>query len=281
MGKHPVLLTEAPLNPRRNRERAAQIFFESFNVPALFVSLQAVLSLYASGRTTGVVLDSGDGVSHCVPIYEGFALPNAIQRMDLAGRDVSDHLQMLLRKAGYNFITSAERDIVRDIKEKKCYVAYDPIKEEQLLSERNNKTLFMQYKLPDGNILEIGPERFRAPEILFDPSLIGMEVDGIQHQLHNSILKCDIDMRKTLYSSIVLSGGSTLFTGFADRLLKEVHALSPKNTKVRIFAPEQRQFSTWQGGSILAALASFKNLWVSHKEYAEEGSNILHRKFFL
>jgi centractin len=278
---HPVLLTEAPLNPRRNRERAAQIFFESFNVPALFVSLQAVLSLYASGRTTGVVLDSGDGVSHCVPIYEGFAMPNAIQRVDLAGRDISEHLQTLLRKAGYNFITSAERDIVRDIKEKKCYVAYDPVKEEQLLTERNNKTLFMQYKLPDGNVLEIGPERFRAPEILFDPSLIGMEVDGIQHQLHNSILKCDVDMRKTLYSSIVLSGGSTLFTGFADRLLKEVHALSPKNTKVRIFAPEQRQYSTWQGGSILAALASFKNLWVSHKEYAEEGSNILHRKFFL
>lgn len=201
--------------------------------------------------------------------------------MDLAGRDVTHQLQLHLRKAGFNFITSAERDIVRDIKEKNCYVAYDPAKEEQILAERSNKALYMQYKLPDGSVIEIGPERFRAPEILFDPSIIGEEVDGIHHQLHNSILRCDVDMRKTLYSSIVLSGGSTLFTGFADRLLKEVHALSPKNTKVRIFAPEQRQFSTWSGGSILAALASFKNMWVSHREYQEDGPNILHRKFFL
>lgn len=274
-------MTEAPLNPRKNREKTAQIFFESLNVPALFISLQAVLALYASGRTTGVALDSGDGVTHCVPIYEGFAMPNAIQRMDLAGRDVTENLQLQLRKSGYSFTTSAEREIVRDIKENTCYVAYDPIKEEQIHNERTNKALFTQYKLPDGNIIEVGPERFRAPEILFEPSLIGLEFEGIHNQLQTSILRCDLDLRKTLYSSIVLSGGSTMYSGFADRLLKEVHALAPKNTKIRIYAPEQRQYSTWLGGSILAALGSFKNLWVSHKEYSEEGENILHRKFFL
>lgn len=117
-----MLLTEAPLNPRKNREKAAEIFFETFNVPALFISMQAVLSLYASGRTTGIVLDSGDGVTHTVPVYEGFAMPHAIMRIDVAGRDITDHLQLLLRKAGYNFSTSAEHEIVRTIKESACYV---------------------------------------------------------------------------------------------------------------------------------------------------------------
>ncbi|KAJ1676634.1 centractin- actin- protein of the dynactin complex, partial [Spiromyces aspiralis] len=129
--EHPVLLTEAPLNPLANREQAAQIFFETFNVPAFYTSIQAVLSLYASGRTTGIVLDSGDGVSHAVPVYEGFTMPNAIRRIDIAGRDVTSYLQLLLRKAGHSFNTTAEHEVVRLIKEKMCYIALDPAKEEK------------------------------------------------------------------------------------------------------------------------------------------------------
>lgn len=255
-----MLLTEAPLNPRKNREQAAQILFETFNVPALFISMQAVLSLYASGRTTGVVLDSGDGVTHVVPVYEGFAVQNAVMRMDLAGRDVTDHLQLLLRKAGYNFVTSAEREVIKDIKEKRCYVAYDPQKEEEMLLEKSSKAVYMSYKLPDGNTIEIGPERFRAPEILFDPSIIGSEVPGAAHQLNNSILKTDLDMRKTLYSSIVLSGGTTLFQGFGDRLLREINNLAPKYTKIKIFAPLERMYTTWIGGRCAISADQFKPL---------------------
>lgn len=147
--EHPVLLTEAPLNPRRNREKAAEIFFETFNVPALFVSMQAVLSLYATGRVTGVVLDSGDGVTHAVPIYEGFAMPHSILRVDVAGRDVTRYLKSLIRKEGFNFRTTAEFEIVKNIKEKACYLASNPQKEENIDTDK------VMFTLPDGNSIDV------------------------------------------------------------------------------------------------------------------------------
>ncbi|KAE8886607.1 Alpha-centractin [Phytophthora fragariae] len=292
---HPVLLTEAPLNPVANRQRAGEVFFEAFNVPSLFVSPQAVLSLYASGRTTGVVLDVGDGVAHVVPVYEGFTLPHAITRMDIAGRDVTRHLQLLLRRAGYNFQTSAEREVVREIKEKLCYVAFNPTKEEQLEAEKSALAVkdilsaktkpssasgddSSAYYLPDGTLLNIGPEKFRAPEVLFRPEIIGSEARGVHECLVQAIMKSDLDLRKTLFSQIILSGGSTLFPGFGDRLLAEVRKKAPKDIKIRISAPPTRIYSTWIGGSILASLATFKNMWITKSEYEEYGASILHRK---
>jgi len=274
--QHPVLLTEAPLNPRSNRAKAAEIFFETFNVPALYVQVQAVLSLYASGRTTGVVLDSGDGVTNAVPVYEGFALPHAIQRIDVAGRDVTEYLQLLLRKAGHNLHTSAELEVVRDIKEKICYVAFNVEKTEKEDIEEPE----VPYKLPDGNVIQIAAEKFRAPEILFNPALVGQEYVGIHQTLVNSISKADLDLRRSLFSDILLSGGSTLFEGFGDRLLSEVRKLSPRDTKIKIFAPRNRILSTWVGGSILAHLATFKKMWVTRKEYDEGGKNAIFRKTF-
>lgn len=272
--EHPVLLTEAPLNPRRNREKAAEIFFETFNVPALFVSMQAVLSLYATGRTTGVVLDAGDGVSHAVPIYEGFALPHSIVRSDIAGRDVTRYLKLLLRKEGRIFNTSAEFEIIRTIKEQACYLALNPSKEE---TAETDKT---QFTLPDGSMLEIGPARFRAPELLFHPDLIGDESEGIQDVLSFAIQRSDMDLRRVLYANIVLSGGSTLFKGFGDRLLSELKRSGPKDIKIKISAPQERLYSTWIGGSILASLDTFKRMWVSKREYDEEGVRAIHRKTF-
>ncbi|XP_065338623.1 actin-related protein 1 [Cloeon dipterum] len=272
--EHPVLLTEAPLNPRRNREKAAELFFETLNVPALYVSMQAVLSLYATGRTTGVVLDSGDGVTHAVPIYEGFAMPHSIMRVDVAGRDVTRYLKMLLRKEGVNFRTTAEFEIVRTIKEKACYLSKNPQKEESVESER------VQYQLPDGSMLEVGPARFRAPEVLFRPDLIGEESEGLHEVLLYAIQKSDLDLRQVLYQNIVLSGGSTLFKGFGDRLLAELRKLAPKDIKIRISAPQERLYSTWIGGSILASLDTFKKMWVSKREFEEEGQRALHRKTF-
>lgn len=239
----------------------------------MYFSPPSVLSLYASGRTTGVVLDIGEGVAHAVPVYEGFALPHSVVRSNVAGREVTKLLQLHLRRAGLCFTTTAEADLVKTIKEETCFLTASP-----LTDDATEKEAKVQYQLPDGQAVHLSTERYQPPSVLFDPTLIGSEEPGAADLLANAIAKSDIDLRGKLYSQIVLAGGSTLTPGFGDRLLADLRSRAPAHTRIRISAPPERAQSAYVGGSILASLATFKNMWVSKAEYEEHGNNILHRR---
>ena len=301
--EHPVMLTEPPNNPIGNRIRTAQMFFENFQVPKLFFHPSSVLSLYARGLTTGIVLDVGDGCSHASAIYEGFSIQNATRRIDLGGRDITEHLALLLQRSGYSFRTTAEFQIVRKIKELHCYAEvaagkarldYDTslLAANKLTKKTDDRMGGMgaagkddgasqnnanDFVLPDGSKINISnADKSRAPEILFRPSLIGLEYPGIHELVANCIKACDIDLRSGLQSSIVVAGSTTMMKSFCGRLHKSIQNHLPKhNSKVTLMAPANRQHSCWIGGSTIAELKAFDRLWISKRQFENDDARIL------
>ena len=292
--EHNIMITEAPLNPKENREKMAQIMFETFNVPKFYIAIQAVLSLYSFGKSTGIIGDMGDGVTHFVPIFEGYSLPHAIMRLDLAGRDLTEYMLKLLTEIGRRFSTSAEKEIVKNIKEKACYVSLD------FENEKENVEVF-DYQLPDGNNIYIKDQRIKCPEALFNPSLIGKEGAGIAQICYDSIQKCDIDLRADLYHNIHLTGGTSMFAGLTKRFIKEMVNLIPESMKFQLKingegfkikddksddnneTNEQkfkRKYAVWIGGKELSKISSFQSNWITKEEYEEHGATIVHRKCF-
>ncbi|XP_003461547.1 actin-related protein T2 [Cavia porcellus] len=274
--EQPVLVTEPSLNPRENREKTAQVMFESFGVPAFYLSDQAVLALYASACVTGLVVDSGEGVTCTVPIFEGYSLPHAVAKLYVAGRDITEQLTRLLLAGGRTFPCLLDKALVDDIKEKLCYVASEPEKE----LCRRPEDILREYKLPDGNIVYLGDQLFQAPEVLFSPEQMGAQSPGLAKMVAGSITKCDTDIQKKLFGEMVLSGGTTLFQGLDDRLLRELEPLAPKGIPIKITAPPDRWFSTWIGASIVTSLSSFKQMWVTAADFKEFGASVVQRRCF-
>ncbi|RKP35257.1 actin family [Dimargaris cristalligena] len=282
-----VLLTEAPLNPKQNREKMCEIMFEEYGFQGVYVAIQAVLTLYAQGLLTGVVIDSGDGVTHIIPVYQGFSLPHLTKRLDVAGRDVTRYLIKLLQLRGYNFNRTADYETVRQIKEKVCYVSYDLELDRKLATETT--VLVETYTLPDGRVIKVGSERFQAPECLFQPELVDVESDGVAELLVNMVQGAPVDMRSELYKHIVLSGGSSMYPGLPSRLEKEVKQLYLTQVlkgdtsrlgkfKLQIDDPPNRKHMVFLGGAVLAnVLKDQESAWISKAEWEEQGVRALEK----
>jgi len=284
-GECKVMLTEPPMNPVRNRERMVEVMFEKYGFAGAYVAIQAVLTLYAQGLLTGVVVDSGDGVTHVCPVYEGFAMPHLTRRLDIAGRDITRYMIKLLLLRGYAFNHSADFETVRMMKEKLCYVGYNVEQEQRLALETT--VLVESYTLPDGRVIKVGGERFEAPEALFQPHLINVEGHGIAELVFSTIQAADIDIRSEMYKHIVLSGGSTMYSGLPSRLEREIKQLYLERVlkgdaeklakfKIRIEDPPRRKDMVFIGGSVLADVMKDKeNFWITKEEYAEKGVRCL------
>ena len=261
----PVLLTEAPTNPAASREKMTETMFEAFRVPALYVANKAVLALLASGRTTGLVLDSGYDTTFSVPIYEGYALPYCVQHIGVGGRHVTLQLLQLLSQSGHTL----SLNIANDVKEKLCHVAFDDQNDLSFNSGSEG------YELPDGKVIFIEGKS----------GLVGeKDIFGFSEAILKSVdTRCDamLELRKDMYRNTILSGGNTMFPGLQDRLDHELNSkLSPRNGRWAVFAPSERKLTTWIGGSILGSLPTFQHMWISKEEYSEVGPSIVSRKCF-
>merc|ERR1711964_636455 len=212
-----------------------------------------------------------------VPVYEGFSIPHAVGRINLAGRELTDYMQKILLEGGHNFCSSSsEKEIVRDIKEKICYVSENY--EEDMKKFDESSSMHKPFELPDGKVITVGSQLIRCPELMFKPDFIGKEFPGIHKLAYKTVCDCDIDVRRDLYQNILLSGGSSMFPGITERLTKELQNLVPGSVKVKVTAPQERKYSVWIGGSVLSSLATFQTMWVMKEEYDETGPSIVHRK---
>jgi actin-related protein len=270
-----ILLGDSPFNPKPNREKMSQIMFETFNTHALFIAVQAVLALFSYSDVTGIVLDSGEGVTNVVPIYQGHVIPYGIQRLELGGRDLDNFLLQMLTEQGHPFDAPTQRDVVRNIKESLSYVALDF--DQELDSINAYAAVEKTYTLPDGHPFSNTTFRVRCPEALFQPFLLGLDQPGVHEMIHSAIEKCDVDIRTDLYKNVVLSGGSTMFPGIADRLHKELLMFAPSGVRVKVGAGPDRFHAAWIGGSMLASLSGFPSMWLSKEEYNESGPSVVHR----
>ena len=310
---HPFLLTEANLHNKEARRKLTETFFESFQVPALYVAKTAALSSFSSGRSTSLVFDSGASMTTATPVHDGYVLQKSIVKYNIGGdfltAMVGEHLKGTPVHPHYKFnkhvklyVEAGEvqgepeisvefldrphttesyhdfcvNEIMRDIKESNFRVF------ETAFSDLAYPGMpKINYELPDGTMLEVGNERYSIPEVMFGSTEQIIGFNGVHQMIYDSITRCDMDIRKELYGNVVVVGGNSLFNGFTDRLNKNLSELTTQSLKVKLIAPQssiERKFSGWLGGSILASLGTFQQMWMSRQEYDEQGAELVERK---
>jgi actin-related protein len=298
-----VMVTNPPGASMNMRTQIARRMFGTFRVPALTICNQAVLSLYASGRTTGIVLEAGEGLTNAVPVFEGYALPHAMMQLNMAGRDLTRNLMQILSERGIVF-SESHVDIVRDIKEKLCAVAVSredlqaidnelngEVTDQRVNNNNNNSNMDeLTYELPDGQVIRIDTHcRYHTPEILFNPTgwpdlqgprPLTQECSlGVHEMIYQSIMQCDSYLRKGLFSNVILAGGTSMFNGYGERMQRELDGLTGGHQFIDIVTDSQRKYAAWIGGSMYASLSTFNQIKVSRHEYQED-PNQVHKKYF-
>jgi actin-related protein len=251
--------------------------FESFQCPAMYISIQGILSLHSYGLVTGVAVDCGADVTQIAPIIDGYSIPNASSCLPLGGQDLNYYLLKLLAENG---VTFAAKHCVQDackIKERFCYVARNFDKELKMASKSG---LRRTYTLPDNRTITIGSEQFYCPEALFQPNVLGRNFDGIHKICCDNIMQSNQpdEVTKDLFSNIVLSGGSSMFPGLPDRFSREINMLTPSHVHPNVLVVESRQNNVWIGGSIVASLSAFQEMWLTRQDYEENGPSYIHKK---
>ena len=311
--EYPVLLAEAPVNPKEAREKTVEILFEKFNVPAVFLAKSATLSAFSIGRPSALVVDVGHDGTVTSAVHDGYVLQKSVRRGQVGGRFLSECMLKSLeaqkvkvtpryafekveaKGGGWDvqpvkvphtsdsYRARMVHDIVADCKEATCRTSETPFDD-----AANANIPAVTYELPDGQEVQIGADRFKVPEGLFRPPVLesygvggGRELPSITSQILDSLSGVDVDVRKELLASIVLTGGSSMFPNLRERLERELLEQAPANAKVKVItslSSVERRFSTWIGGSILSSLGSFQQMWMSKQEFEEHGAQLIHRK---
>ncbi len=265
-----ILFAIHPLFPQQDIERLFQLFLEQYQCMAFYPVLDSMMTLYSGGFQTGLVIEIGDSSTRIVPIYNGYKLEHAVKILDLGGRVLTRETERILTSMGFSTESSVTRDLARVLKERACFVSLD-YKEDVNRAEQYGK----QFSLPDGSTLALTNERFRIPEILFDPTIINSEETPLPQAIMDVIGECDMDIRPQLLKNIFLSGGSSMFPNFKSRIYKELELELARRKKkdqvVKIIAPRERTYSVWVGGSILALIPEFSNNWITRAKYFNEG----------
>ncbi|KAI8903357.1 actin family [Gorgonomyces haynaldii] len=305
---HTFLLTEPPLNAPENREYTAEIFFESFGVKGLYIGVQAVLALAASWTSgkgeqtlTGTVIDSGDGVTHVIPVAEGYVIGSSIKHIPIAGRDITYFVQQLLRERENSIPPEESLEVAKRIKETYSYVCPDIVKEFRKYEQEGDKWIkrvdFVNSITKKPYSVDVGFERFLGPEVFFNPEFVsGDFLTPLPDVVDQVIQSCPIDTRRGLYKNIVLSGGSTMFKDFSKRLQRDIkrmvdarvkmsEVISQANLKteeqikaraidVNVISHKKQRYAVWFGGSLLADTPDFYSYCHTKQQYEEYGPSI-------